>query len=30
MLFWIKISLLVIQIRGFEGGIWVQKTWETP
>jgi hypothetical protein len=30
MLFWMKISLWVIKIRGFEGGIGVRKTWETP
>jgi hypothetical protein len=30
MSFWMKLSLWVIKIRGFEGGIRVQKTWETP
>jgi hypothetical protein len=30
MAFWRKISLWVFTIRGFEGGIGVQKTWETP
>jgi hypothetical protein len=27
MLFWMKISLSVFIIRGFEGGIGVRKTW---
>jgi hypothetical protein len=30
MSFWMKISLWVFKIRGFEGGIGDQKTWETP
>jgi hypothetical protein len=28
--FWMKISLWVFKIRGFEAGIWVSKAWETP
>jgi hypothetical protein len=27
---WMKISLWVFKIPGFEGGNGVQKTWETP
>jgi hypothetical protein len=30
MSFWMKLSSWVIKIRGFEGGVGVQKTWETP